>query len=1322
MRIRLLFKILYKNIREKWIQLNLFESRSTDPIILRREILSTRVYILLLCISFLTITIFTSITNQYESQTISSPDYSSYTNLQKKYSNSLTCSCTKATIVYQHFVDINALFHRVCSSDFISQQWIDFLFQVDSTSIYPIDIRTSLSAMWQLINYFCQSSITTVVDALDQFKKSSLISLMLLTEDFLAAKIQSTLNSLIEMVSLNFIQSISIVNKITHANQLMTALSTNSIPITEKYQYMDINFPTFHTPIMPLSIYVGMFENIFLFPNSTIPCLCKNNVSCPLLGSIYSYNLSILLGVYDLNRIQPIETFEGLMVDCLPIQTTFLSTLQCFYNRTCLERLLSFYPKQFSISVLNEFDSSRFNQTTKIELLITELFIEEIRSKIHYKEYYSQCKPNFCYYIHLNRFNTIYILTTLFGLLGGVTAVLRLIAPLIVQLMIFFKNACCSKKSKAIRQHQNEVQRSRLRRIYQKLESKLIDLNVYSRHSRDKIRVYHGVLSTWLYVTLLLISIIIIILFSNLSNQTINETFANPTWKLYQRLYEKYSTKLFCPCTQILVQYEDFTKIQVRLHQICSSDLIRPSWYENFLSSNSFKRRLEFLSFASSYFRTLAAFCDFANTTIHDSIQRFLKTDFVNGQLLSNHSFLLTMNSLIHQLIRSIRTDFHYKMSLTTLSIQSNYYVSQMRVSADLKALQMTNATGHYGATINVYAPYIYNMTGQYCHCIRDWSCPVNFQIFLHGYFVEIDWQLEGIYGGCSIVDLVLRSSMICWFKKGCLTRLQILADISKFVSVKALDPKLPSRYSSDSLIERIFDEMMVEDWNYSYSYEQFYHKCRPKSCSVTYERKRNILYIITFILSLIGGVNITLRMISPFIIKIIMKIIAKVKQSKRLLIQITREDQHQNNTILNRFNKRILGIKDKLEILNAFDSESNDIETIDRERISTRFYFFILIVSIAIIIIYTVYSSVIVMKSISNPSQDEYHKLFILHSKSLDCPCSKISIEYKHFMQIETRLHSVCVSDFIKREWRDYLAYQIEYNFHRSDLRTRGKEYFSFLSSLCQLLETTIHDAIDQFLNGTFINIRLISKSDFEMQINNTISQFQLTSSAKFSRSFQLIRNILDGNAFVSGHLLNWEWWRDLTRIFYTIPTRPIIINNECSCGTRSDCKEPARIFYLIPHGSTVDFSIPGWNIGCSVVETVLHSTLECFYDRNCTDLLLYHLKRSTHPSYMYVSPIDSSMKSRFQSNTTVRDMVDQLFVEEWMVNRSYSSFYDQCSPISCSYQIQRDEYVIYTISKVLGLYGGLTISLKLIIPFIIKIIFKIQNRFQRNAVVPFQ
>ncbi|CAF0789552.1 unnamed protein product [Adineta steineri] len=92
----------------------------------------------------------------------------------------------------------------------------------------------------------------------------------------------------------------------------------------------------------------------------------------------------------------------------------------------------------------------------------------------------------------------------------------------------------------------------------------------------------------------------------------------------------------------------------------------------------------------------------------------------------------------------------------------------------------------------------------------------------------------------------------------------------------------------------------------------------------------------------------------------------------------------------------------------------------------------------------------------------------------------------------------------------------------------------------------------------------------------------------------------------------------------------------------------------------------------------------------------------------------------SHFEQNTTIQNIVDELFVDEWNISTSYASLYNECNPQECSYNIKRDDHFASISSRILGLYGGLTVVLRFIIPFLIEIIFKIRNRWRRSTVIP--
>ncbi|CAF1412777.1 unnamed protein product [Adineta steineri] len=1255
MSVRLILRSSSEFVRDRARRWNLFNTRSSDPLIIRQEILSTRLYIILVMISLIILTTYTTISNRIENKTVTFPSQSLYEKLQKKYSDSLECSCTKVSIPHGKFVRIIPKFHQVCSTDFVSQKWIDFIFKVDVELIMPIDVRTSMSAMWQLIRSFCQSAINTTIDTLDEFENSPWVNPILVTEKILDVEVQMTLNLL-------------------------------------------------------------------------------HDDSCPSPGNLYLYenNMKKKHENYNLNQIEANASLSGIIIDCLPVQSTFLSSLECFYNQSCLNILLSAYETKINIPILNQSLTSRFSLKTTIESLVRELFIEEIFNKTIYSEYYSECLPYICTYVYFHRFNWISVMTVIIAIFGGITAVLSIIAPLIVQLVLFIKKRFFSKESapEQVAQDQNETIPTRLKKLFNTIKIKIINLNLYDTNSRDSTRIYHEILSTRLYLFSLFISINIYILYADFSNQTVTEKILNPFQYDYENLVKRYSSTVICPCTEISIPYEDIINITVDYHQICKSHFIQSSWYDRFSLANiglwSSYSNIDSVSIAVSYFRILETFCSLANETINDAKERFLTRNLINSQLLTSNLFYSQINSSIDTFKQSTKTEFLDRANLTNVLLHSNQYLSRTITNTRLRSINQ-NITGLLSIKMLIFALYIVNTNNDKCYCVIDSTCHLNLSIRDECETYNIVWPIEGINLGCSIIDTVMQSSLICWFNKSCIYELR--RRVEKYnISVHEnstilLDRNLSSRYYPNTPIEEIFNEMMIEEWNIFRSFASYFLKCKPLLCSVTYQKKANIIYIITVIIGLIGGINVILNLISPLIIKIIFKIINKLRRQRSLQNQTEEQDNnYQNDEICNNavcnLMKRLIN---RLLLLNLFDDESTHIETIRRQRISTRVYIVVLSISMCIIAMYTMFSDRHKPQLFLNPSQNDYNRLLTSYSESLKCPCKNISIEYKHFIQINTTFHAVCSSDFISKRWHDYLFGRANwYYYDRRDIRVRGASYFLFLSKLCQISQTTINNALNQFLNTTFINTHMISISEFDSQINDIISQFKNNTLIIFSRRLKLFRDTLNGNAFVSSYSLNWYFYREYNSTSDINPIQPVKMTNKCSCGTRSDCIDPGGVYDTL--NNTAKFLIPGWNVGCSVVETLLHSTFECLYDQICLNSLLSNTEQYTfeHSHYINISAMSFLNHSHFKPNTTIQNIADELFVEEWNNITSYSSFYKQCNPQECSYKIERDNYFASISSNILGLYGGLTVVLRFSIPFVIEIIFKIRNRCRRNTVVP--
>ncbi|CAF4042328.1 unnamed protein product [Adineta steineri] len=71
--------------------------------------------------------------------------------LYLEYNETLSCPCSTTMVPYKNFVSQKFTFHPVCSSIFVSQQWIEALYLFNASKYVPFDFRTTASS--QYIHY-----------------------------------------------------------------------------------------------------------------------------------------------------------------------------------------------------------------------------------------------------------------------------------------------------------------------------------------------------------------------------------------------------------------------------------------------------------------------------------------------------------------------------------------------------------------------------------------------------------------------------------------------------------------------------------------------------------------------------------------------------------------------------------------------------------------------------------------------------------------------------------------------------------------------------------------------------------------------------------------------------------------------------------------------------------------------------------------------------------------------------------------------------------------------------------------------------------------
>ncbi len=409
---------------------------------------------------------------------------------------------------------------------------------------------------------------------------------------------------------------------------------------------------------------------------------------------------------------------------------------------------------------------------------------------------------------------------------------------------------------------------------------------------------------------------------------------------------------------------------------------------------------------------------------------------------------------------------------------------------------------------------------------------------------------------------------------------------------------------------------------------------------------------------------------------------------------------------------------KDFLKNFNLFPSipPSIDEHQLHHERISTRLFIFLLISSLSILLLYTSLINATQTVNVKGPTITQYSQLYSTYSQTLTCPCSKISINYQTFIQINYTFHQLCNSVFVTKYWIDYLAdSRGNTNTFIDDFRWTGPFIFRALNAFCELINQTILNRLIQFNSTQYISASVTSSQLFQFQTESFISQFKSAMTNDFLLSLSTIRNTTQSNALFSGQQTNYEVFTSHrgTEVY----TASVWYDN-CSCATSAMCAYQSNI-YDYPD-SIVLFSVPGIYVGCYVIESLLQSNLQCFYNQTCINKLLSYF---VYPSSMNITALDTSLSSRYLENSTIEHLLDQLMVEEWNSSIMYENYFNECEPIECTYTHQTKNNIIYIVTTIIGLIGGLTTALKLIVPRLVEFIAFCTQKWgwRRTSVVPF-
>ena len=421
------------SVKAYLLELNLFQP--TDGTIenahdLRSNIISTRIYLGLLVLMLIGFSLGLSLLSETKTYTLHHPSESQVNAIVADDTN---CPCSRISLVYEEFITLEASFHQVCSSDFVTDRWIQTIFSgSNTTNFFQGDFRTTGSAQFQALAALCRLSKENIQDSIATFLATSFISPQLLSQNTFESTVQAAIKQFEQTVHVAFQSQLRLVNRMIFGNQIMSALRTTILPL---YTYGGT------TVIQAVLSYGLSYQQA-----DESQCSCYNGYDCVGPSGMYeAYGKWAYFAVIE-QHAPALMIIPGLFSGCMPMNSLLLSTLECFYNQTCVDEILSFLSADRHFTAMPVIDQGIFQPNSTVQSIVDQTMVEGWSKNISYEKYFTQCAPISCTYSRLERHDFVFVLTKIIGLLGGLILVLRLVVPAIVR---FIRNRKLKKNQLA---------------------------------------------------------------------------------------------------------------------------------------------------------------------------------------------------------------------------------------------------------------------------------------------------------------------------------------------------------------------------------------------------------------------------------------------------------------------------------------------------------------------------------------------------------------------------------------------------------------------------------------------------------------------------------------------------------------------------------------------------------------------------------------------------------------------------------------------------------------------------------------------------------
>jgi hypothetical protein len=300
----------------------------------------------------------------------------------------------------------------------------------------------------------------------------------------------------------------------------------------------------------------------------------------------------------------------------------------------------------------------------------------------------------------------------------------------------------------------------------------------------------------------------------------------------------------------------------------------------------------------------------------------------------------------------------------------------------------------------------------------------------------------------------------------------------------------------------------------------------------------------------------------------------------------------------------------ESIRSFNLFKSNCDAAGDLRKQRLHTRIYLILLISSLAVTFMYSLLIERTKTVTVQYPTLIEYTRLIELNPEKVDCPCTRVSIPYHEFVKElkVTSYHPACRTSVIHNVLLFGTASDEDSTFiDGSNFETWKRLFSDGLEQLCQIAASTVQDRIEVFRLSSMYAYRMVPLDLFKEKIDSTLNSFEKEIFSTFQQTLDLIRASSQDNALIAMYSANWKFTLSDSYLgertsFRTEPVthKSLDSNTSCSCANQRSCSKPSILSAW--NGSSYN-SPEGIVFSCFLLETVLLSSLSCFYSIPCVN-----------------------------------------------------------------------------------------------------------------------